>query len=307
MTSTRSVSSTQSASASRYRSTSGGAGQRHLRRRRAAASAACADRATRCRAHRACRHQPFDLVEHRVEQTRQLVDRVVVLPDQRSRARRCARSRMMRRPPRSVAGSAAAPTAWPASRRSARRRRSTASRGRAPREPRRADRRAPRCSSRPAPACRRAAAARPSRAATDPSLPGMLSTSASAPRSTTRTNSRSGAVRCSALNGVAQRAQPAAAVRDGVLAELRLDDLLVALRQRGRRQPVGEEHDGDRADDEQRRVPERQPQAEVAALSQGHSRRRARCAAAWASNGRSILSRSRLTSTSTMLVCGSKL
>ena len=68
-----------------------------------------------------------------------------------------------------------------------------------------------------------------------------------------------------------------------------------------------------RSGHEQRRVPdaEAQPVDERARRSRsgadGHSRPRARCECSFVSNGRSIFSRRRLTSTSTMLVCGSKL
>ena len=59
-----------------------------------------------------------------------------------------------------------------------------------------------------------------SRASTDPSLRGLLRTTASTPRSTTRTNSRSGAVCCSARTVSASARMPPRLIRGGVVAEL---------------------------------------------------------------------------------------
>ena len=73
----------------------------------------------------------------------------------------------------------------------------------------------------------------------------LLSTTASTPRSTTRTNSRSGAALLLDAHGVGQHVDAAAQVRGRVVAELPLDDLAVALRQRDGRQVVREEDDRD--------------------------------------------------------------
>src|SRR4029450_6176506 len=73
-------------------------------------------------------------------------------------------------------------------------------------------------------------------------------------------------------------------VGGGVVAELPLDDLAIALRQRRGGQVIREEDDGDGAEDEERRVPERDPQPERA-TGGGHTRLRARCARASSRRG----------------------
>ena len=98
MTSTRSLSSTQSASASRYRSTSGGPGQRELggSAQPGKGRAEIVRHVVEGAAHRG--HESFDLVEHRVEQDRQLVDGVAVTSAAVSGTRASVRPvRMIRR------------------------------------------------------------------------------------------------------------------------------------------------------------------------------------------------------------------
>src|SRR4029453_5393448 len=125
-------------------------------------------------------------------------------------------------------------------------------------------------------------------------------------------------------HGVGEEVDAAAQVRGGVVSELPLEDLAVALRQRYGRQVVREKDDRERSDHEQRRVPERQTKAKCPPQNNPflfvpqppgptciYARRtyptpRTVCSS-FLSNGRSIFSRSRLTSTSTTLVCGSKL
>ena len=68
---------------------------------------------------------------------------------------------------------------------------------------------------------------------------------------------------------VGERVDPAARVHRCVLAELAVDDLAVAPLDRRGRDPVGEKDDRDRADHEQRRVPEPEPQAEGVAEAAG--------------------------------------
>ena len=67
-------------------------------------------------------------------------------------------------------------------------------------------------------------------------------------------------------HGGRQNADAAAQVGRGVVAELAVDDLMIALGQRRRRQVVGDEDDRDGAGHEQRRVPQRQPQAEKGSI-----------------------------------------
>ena len=158
-------------------------------------------------AHR--RDEPFDLVEHRVEQRRQLVDRVVGARPTRHALVGAAGADDALHRLRSAGGSARAPTASRASRRSSAMTTidsvtmPSAARNRASRSSR-ASVLFPTCTSVPSAEPER----RRSRACDGSQPSGWLSTIASTPRSTTRTNSRSGAVCCSARTVVGERARP---------------------------------------------------------------------------------------------------
>src|SRR5262249_54376953 len=122
------------------------------------------------------------------------------------------------------------------------------------------------------------------------------------------------------LAGPAQRRQPANLVPRRVLAQRRADDVVVALRERGGEQRVGDGDQCDGADREDRGVPHREAQPQrvaqraharglTSAPSRGLSTEptpRTVCSS-FSANGLSIRSRRRDTSTSTTFVFGSKL
>src|SRR5262249_12162676 len=112
------------------------------------------------------------------------------------------------------------------------------------------------------------------------------------------------------LDGTLQSERTAQLVAGGVLAQRRLDDVAVALRERGGEQRVGDADQADGAEDEHRRVPRRQSQPEHPSDGGHGFNTYPTPRTVWSSftgKGRSILSRRRETSTSTTFVLGSKL